>query len=423
MFVKLLLSLILISSAYVFNLVWLPERVIQLIQLGLIGFMFLIILAQQIYGKNSLEKLNFKQPLFLILTAVFLSMIIARSYHNQGYGLTVWAQRYMYFYIVYFFLHILRPSIRDIEKIFLTLGIVYAMSYFIQYLIYPTAIFDVRQDLDRGTIRIFLPGSSFMFLALFISLQRFYMTNKPIYLALVISFFAIMVLQGTRNSLAATGLVLILSLLFSKTIRSRYLIYFLIVVSFVPVYYLLEDIFIGLVEVSEQQSQNLESNIRIKAATFFLTDFFPNTLSYIFGNGQDHMNSIYGVRVDTYKLVHGYYQSDVGFVGEFSKFGLLFAIGAIWLFIKVFATRLRPEHNYVKYYLMRSAILLPFGSGFTTSFSIVTICMLLYIADKNINKTTDQDLAEAEEESEEQEPETQGIGDHEPAALEQPQGY
>jgi hypothetical protein len=417
MFVKLLLFLILLSSASVFNLVWLPDRVIQLVQMGLISLMLLVIIAQEMYGKTGTEKLNFKQPLFLILTAVFLSMVIARSYHNQGYGLTIWAQRYMYFYVVYFFLHILRPTIRDIEKVFLTLGIVYALSYFVQYLIYPTAIFDVRQDLDRGTIRIFLPGSSFMFMALFIGLQRFYMTNRPLYLALVISFFTILVLQGTRNSLAATGLVIILSLMFSKTVRSRYLIYFLVVSSFVPVYFLLQDIFVGLVEVSEQQSQDIESNIRVRAATFFLTDFFPNTLSYIFGNGQDHMNSIYGVRVNTYKLTHGFYQSDVGFIGEFSKFGLLFAIGAIWLLIKVFTTRLRPEHNYVKYYLMRSVILLPFGSGFTTSFSIVTLCVLLYIADKNINKTTDQHLEEAEEE--ERVTESLEISNTEPAALEQ----
>jgi hypothetical protein len=418
MIVKISLYLILISSAFVFNLIWIPHRSIQLLQFGITAIMLVLIIAQEIYGRDGSEKLNFKQPLFLILTGVFLSMIIAQSYHNQSYGLTFWAQRYMYFYVIYFFLHVLRPGIRDIERIFLTLGIVYAISYFVQYIVYPTEIFDVRQDAERGTIRIFLPGTSFMILALFLSLQRFYMTNRPGYLLLVISFFAILVLQGTRNSLAATGLVILLSLVFSKTVRSRYLIYFLILASFVPVYILLQDIFAGLVEVSEQQSQNIESNIRIRAATFFLTDFFPNTLSYFFGNGQDHMGSIYGVRVDMYKLAHGYYQSDVGFIGEFSKFGIFFAIGAIWLLIRVFSTRLKPEHNYVKYYLLRSVILLPFGSGFTTPFSIATLCVLLYIVDKNINKTTEQDEAE-EQEKEAPGAETSEIGDLEPAALEQ----
>ncbi len=391
---KMVITLILFSSAEFFRIVFLSSNIIFLIQFVITAMMFVILVVQEIYGKNGTIKLNFKSPIFLIYTGMFLSMIVAQAYHGQSYALTIWAQRYMYYYVFYFFLHFLKPDIKDLEKIVISLGVIYALSYFVQYAIYPTTLFDVRQDADRGTIRIFLPGSSFLTIALFICLNRFYLNNKLINVFLVLLFFSILVLQGTRNSLAATALVIFYSLIFSKTIRSRYVIYFLVLLSFIPVYILFQDIFAGLIELSEKESSSFESNIRVRAATFFLTDFFPNKLAYFFGNGQDHGRSEYGMRIGAYMLYRGYYQSDIGFIGEFSKFGIVFAIGAIWFLIKALTTKLKPEYAYIKYYIMRLCMLLPFGSSFTNSFSIVALCILIYIIDKNIYILKEEKLEE-----------------------------
>jgi len=346
--------------------------------------MFAVIIIQEIYGKGEAIKHNFKGPIFLIFTGVFLSMIIARAYHNQNYALTIWAQRDMYFYLFYFFLHFLKPDIKDLEKIVLTLGILYAFSYLIQYTIYPVTIFDVRQDVDRGTIRIFIPGGAFMILSLFICLQRFYIRNELRNIFLVLLFLGVVVLTGTRSSLAGMVLVIFYSLVFSRTIRSKYVIYALLVLSLIPIYFLFHDIFIGLMETSVRESQNFQSNIRIRAAKFFLTEFFPNTLAYIFGNGQDHMGSVYGLRVYSYKIFQGFYQSDIGLIGEFSKFGLFYAIGIFWVFFKVFTTRINPEYSYIKYYFLRTFILLFLGTTFTSPPSIATYCIMLYIIDKSM---------------------------------------
>jgi hypothetical protein len=385
MFNKILIFLILLCSAYFFQLAFLPEQLVYLIQFGVTGMMFVIIVVQMIYGYTYTQKLNFGYTVVLILASVFLSMIIAQAYHGQNYPLSVWANRFMYFYLFYFFLHLLKPEIKDIEKIIIILGAAYAVAYLVQFVIYPITIFDVRQEADRGTIRIFIPGGSFMMLALFFFLRKFYLENKMRYIFYVLLFYGILVMQGTRNSMAATALVIILSLIFSKTIRSKYIIYLLFLLSVIPMYMIFNEIFVSLIEKTEEQTVDFESDIRVRAATYFLTDFFPNKLAYFLGNSQDHMGSVYGMRVHTLKIAYGFYQSDVGFIGEFSKYGLIFALGAFWLLVKVLTTRLRPEHEYIKYYLYRSIILLPFGSGFTNPSSIAVLCLIMYIADCNIN--------------------------------------
>ncbi len=382
---KIVIFFILLSAAFFFRVVFFPTQFIYLVQFAVTAMMLAVIIVMEIYGKRDPITHNFRQPVFLIFTGVFLSMVIAQAYHNQSYMLTFWAQRFMYYYLFYFFLHILRPDTKELEKVILTLGIVYAISYLFQYAIYPTAIFDVRQDVDRGTIRIFIPGSSFMGLSLFMCLHRFYTSNKLRYIFLVLLFFSILILIGTRYALAITAFTAIMSLIFSNVVRSRYLIFMLFLISAIPVYFIFQDIFAGLIEVSEEQSETIQSNVRIRAATFFLTDFFPNTLSYFFGNGQDHMGSIYGLRVHAYKVARGFYQSDIGLIGDFSKFGLFFLIGVFWLLIKALRSPVKQRYTYIKYYLFNTVLALPVAGSFTNPFSIVTLCIILYIIDNSIH--------------------------------------
>ncbi len=384
---KVVIYLILLGSASFFNIVFLPSRFAFLLQFAITAMILVVLVVKEIYGKGETVKQNFRNPLFLIFTGVFLSMIIAQAYHHQSYIITAWAQRSMYYYLFYFFLHFLKPDIKDIEKIILTVGVVYAISYLIQFIIFPTILFDVRQDVERGTIRIFIPGSSFMSIALFYCLNRFYTTNKLYNVFLVLLFLSILILQGTRNSLAATFLAIILSLIFSQVIRSRYVIYFLIVLSIIPVFVLFQDIFQDMMELSQRQSRNFEGDVRVRAAIFYLTDFFPNALAYIFGNGEFHGSSIYGMRIFAYQVGYGFYHSDIGIIGEFSKYGLFFLVGVFMIFYKIFRAKLKPEYIYIKYYMFRTLLVIPFGSSFTAAFSVATICVLLYIIDKSNYET------------------------------------
>ncbi len=387
-FTTALLVLILLCAVSFYKIIWISEDIIYLIQAIVLGFMFVTLVFQIIYWKIPVIKHHFSVPVLLIFSGVFISMLMAYYAHKQGFEVSLWAQRFMYFYIFYFFLHIFKIPIYQIEKIIFIFGLAYAFAYLLQYFAFPTAIFDVRIDPSRSTIRIFIPGFSFMLLAFFFSLQELFYKNSLKHIIYLLLFFSILVLSGTRQVIANIALISFLALIFSKRIKSKLLIYFLAFLAAVAVYFLFHDIINSLLTISQEQTNDAQNEItRLKTTEFFLTDFFPNQLAYITGNGESHQWSAYGREVQSYKMQYGYYLSDIGFIGEYTKYGLFFAIGALMLLIRALKQKLPQNMLYIKLFFFSNIIALPVGAMFSQPYSIVAVCLLLYMIDRHIANT------------------------------------
>jgi hypothetical protein len=143
-----------------------------------------------------------------------------------------------------------------------------------------------------------------------------------------------------------------------------------------------QEIFVNLIDLSKQQSESITENVRIRAAYFFLTELFPNTLSYITGNGADSANSTYGFMIQMYKDAYGFFQSDIGLIGDYTKFGILYILGVLLILIKVIKSNIGEEYKYIKYFYLSVLLTLFTGGGpFAQADSIVGICITLYILD------------------------------------------
>lgn len=377
-----ILILVIASSVFFFRIVFLSKNQIYIIQFATILFLFLIILMQTIYWKIPLYKQSFTTPVFLIFAGVFLSMLTAKVSHNQGFGISLWAQRSMYFYVFYFVLHILKVPIKTLEKIIIISGVIYAFAFLIQYFAFPKVIFDVRQGVERGTIRIFLPGLAIMNLAYFIALTRIIFKNALNYIPYILLFFCIYILTGTRSMIAGPTIVTILVLILSNKIKSKALIIFLVISIVGTTYYMFQDIITNLVSISQEQTAHSEEDIRVRAAKFFLTDFFPNKIAYITGNGEGHQASPFGLAINAFKINYGYYQSDIGIIGEYTKYGAFFVLGVVILLYKGIFFSAEPRYQYIRYFFILTLISLPLAQGFTTPGYIITICILMYIIDR-----------------------------------------
>jgi hypothetical protein len=190
------------------------------------------------------------------------------------------------------------------------------------------------------------------------------------------------VLLGTRQVIAPAALVLLLNILYIKRIRSKFLTLMLIGIMAVPVYYLFKDIFIALFEVTQKQTANVSGDVRVRAAIFYLTDFFPNRLAYIIGNGVPSERSSYGILVSSLNKALGYYQSDIGIIGDFTYFGIFLVIAQITLYVHVMRIRLPHVMDFVKYYFFVLIITIFISGGvFGYAESVVIICILLYLID------------------------------------------
>jgi hypothetical protein len=364
-----------------------------------IALLFIILIVNIVYQKEVNFEKHFNFEVFLILLGVFVSMFMAQYGHDQSISTTLIAQRFMYFYLMYWVLHSIKPNIEDIEKVIFWLGITFSVLYLLQFFLYPTVVFDVRIAPTRGTVRIFLTGFTFLVLAYFLTLNRLFDYFSVGKLLSLFLFISILVLMGTRQVIFSVLLLTLLNVLFSKKVKSKVLIVLLISAAIFPVIIIFQEIFLSLLDLSKSQTENLAENVRIRATIFFLTELFPNTFSYITGNGADSTNSYYGFLIQMYRDAYGFYQSDIGIIGDYTKFGALFVLGVFIILLKTIFGKISSHYAYIRFFFISILLTLFTGGGpFAQADSIIAICLTLYIVDVDRHEEKYLEIQEMKEE-------------------------
>lgn len=383
---KVLFVFIVLCSFQFFQLSVFPQVALKLFEWVGVGLLFLMFVLHIFYGREKSVKMHFSLPIILIIVSVAISMFAAYIFHDQGFLVTGIAQRFLYFYLLYYVLHFLKIPGEFLVKTFLSMGIAYILIYLIQFNIYPTQIVDAKMFFDRGTLRIFMTGAGFFVVSYFIWLYLGFRTWKVKYFLYLFVGLIVLVLLGTRQMMAAIILLTIMFILRSRVVKSKFLIVLLIASISIPVVLMFQEIFLEMINITKTQSSSVESNIRIEAAKFFLGDYMSDPWCYFTGNGA-WGNSRYGIRVQRYSNDFGYFQSDIGLIGEYSKFGLLFVVGVIMILYRVLRAKLPEKLMFIKYnflgIIMTSVTGLgAFGSNGT---NILINCTLLYLVDLYIS--------------------------------------
>jgi len=380
---KIILFFIVLSSNSFFLFRYIPESTRDMLELVSLFLILLFVVANLLFSSSTTTKKHFSREVHLFLLAVFFSMFVADYYHNQNIGITLLAQRFMYFYFFYFLLHTFKLHARDIEKIMVTMGVLYVVFFVIQYAIHPAILFEARIDVDRGTLRIFLPALGFMFFTYYKFLQEYLTTQKLMYGALVFVFFLVGgVLQGTRQTMATMTLLTLGFIFFNKQVKSRLLNITLAVFAGFAIFILFHDMFLEILAATQQETTTSQPNVRVRAVRFFLSDFMPADIAYILGNGQDSMNSTYGQRIHIYRFARGFFQSDIGIIGDYTKFGILFVIAQLSVMIRLIFGKLPSQTSFMRYLFISIALVMFSGRNlFGTSDGIVFVTMILYLVD------------------------------------------
>ena len=384
---KFILISVILCSLELFTLVFLPDMVIEVVEMAGVGIILFFLLIYFVYGESRSGKKRFALPIWLVFIAVLFSMLGAFVFQDQSFSATAIGQRVIYYYLIYFLLHYMKIPLEYIRKVIVVFAIVYMALYIGQYLLYPTALIKSKMFIDRGTLRIFMPGAGFLVIAYFIWLHAFFKSYKFKYILLLIAALIVFVLLGTRQVLAAMLLLTIVFMLQSKVIKSRLLFFALIGIAIVPVYFLFQDIINSMLDLTVSQSQDAGSNVRVKAATYFLVDFNKSNWAYIIGNGAPGTSG-YTLRMADIAERYGYFRSDLGLIGEYTQYGVLFVIGVFIIFYRSLSSRLPEDLMFIKYNFLGIIITLVTGGGAFGSYSIniLTNCMLLYMIDVYLNE-------------------------------------
>jgi hypothetical protein len=354
-----------------------------MIEFATVALIIGLVLINRIYTPPGRLKMHFQTEILMLMLSVVFSMFIAKHYNGQDFKTTMIAQRFMYFLAFYYLLHDFNLKASDLMKLMLTMSIMYVLFFAAQYIAHPDLLFDIRIGEERGTLRIFLPGLGFMFFGYYRYLQRFLISQKIKYGLLVLAFFLVgAVLQGTRQVLASMTLLTMAFIFFNRQVKSRIIVIMIFAVAAVSIFFILQDMLMELFLLTQKEATEDKTNIRVLAMNYFLNDFMPSFWAYIFGNGVDSMNSAFGQRVHFLKIFMGYYQSDVGIIGDYSKFGILFVVAQLSIFLRIIFGKLHPDLSFLRYLFIGLFITLFSGRNLLgTGGGIVFITMILYIID------------------------------------------
>ncbi len=273
---------------------------------------------------------------------------------------------------VYFYLkqyHIPEDFVMRLIKLFIVGTFIIVIICYIQF---PHCWFGVSSDdvaealqenaEDRGTMRFSIAGKFLVSLLIFYQLQSFTMSRKSIFRLAVC--FAFLLLAGHRVPFVATALLSVLMIVFSKAIRAKTKIQLVgmmvVLCSLVFIIPATRNIIDKQTALTEEGGANGvgDDNIRIRMATYYLTEFnAPNDLYHeILGNGIYFPNSgEYSKRVDALQNAH-FFLVDVEYVQFFIYFGLLGMVVLILWYIAALSIKIPKDYVYVKYFFLYIAL-------------------------------------------------------------------
>lgn len=397
---RFLFFIILLSSLYFFTLKFANISIQRGIEF-LASMLLLSLITYKIFTQKNLFsiKTHYKSDILLLSLSVVISMFMAFAFHKQSFAITFFAQKHMYFLFFYFFLHIYRFDKKFLERTFLIIGVTWCLIYLIQYFIFPHIILNSRVHLDRNTVRIFFPGSLFALVAYFIGLNN--VLTKQIKLSylmyLAIFFIIVGLLQGTRANLATLVFTTGLFIIIHPNVKKRSLIILIAFFALLAVLAIFWKNFEALFNLTKQQiaANQHEDPIRKKTLKFFLTDFMPNKLCYVFGNGMEHGRSDYGKQIMSYMKDNWLFLSDIGFIGEYVIWGVLFVIIELKIIIGNIFRKLPHSVSYLRYVYIYVLLTNITGAGAFVGSSLITAHMImLYLIDVEIDKIQQPELTE-----------------------------
>lgn len=391
---KLYVFFILLVSVEFFTLSFIGEELQKNLEALAIISLVLLITAKFVTNPIRIKDSFYKEArkgIIIILIAVFLSSFSALWFYQQPLKITLIAQRSMYFYLLFFFLYQYKIDIKYLEKLLLFMGILFSIVYLSA--IFSPDIVTAKILEERGTFRIGLTGIIYINIGLFYSLEQIIYYKKKVYFFIAFLFLSNILITGTRSIIGITFLLSIIYLyqsFKSKKILSVILAISIFFIGGILFYSIIDFVLLLYKKALSGQEGNLQ--IRFTALSLIVSEFFKNIFTYFIGNGFASENSNYGLRLLYLKENYGVYQSDLGIIGDYTKYGLIYLI-AIFYIIKLVISNKKYYLNtfmlYSFYYIIFTMILL---SHFGTQSHIPAIVIIFYLLNKRIlikqNETT-----------------------------------
>lgn len=332
---------------------------------------------------------NFKNEIGLLAILPLISAFSSWYYRGQPVLVGLIVARTSLFWLLYYYLHKVRYSPQIIIQVITNIAIVSSVIYIAQQLFYPSLyLFNSLQHADEVEIRQGLYRfrlfqlNPYIFFSFYYYLWKF-IEKKEITSLGWVSFFLIAIyLTLTRQIYFCIFIPAILFPFFRRNdISTKTIMSFLIGVLLLCIAYQNIGTIIGDDFVKRTENESNENNIRVLSYIYYGLEYWVNEFNMIFGNGAASWgNSAYGNEIQDIEDNQGLFRADIGIVGNFNMYGIVYIVALFSLYIKFFKLyRLTPV--YIRLVLVASIINLPLACWTDDG---IFMAMVFYLIDFNV---------------------------------------
>lgn len=385
MFVLIALFCLISIRFWSFGLI--PDKVYDYLDDLVIVFLTCIVMHEKIKC-GSLKKGFFSINIVLLMFLPYVSAVGAYVYHGQNFIDSFLTLRVHLYWLLYFVLHYYNVDVNKLVRFLLVVGLIWAILNIVQQFTYPSYWFFSRSDTDdysilRAGVYRFMPfrhqyGMFFVFYFFYDYLK----TKRMKCLVYVLLGLAGFYFFGTRQFLAITVISLGVMLLWMNQGRRFFAMFLLFTSAGVVIYF--QDALLGkFIELSAEDLN--EDNIRLLAYDFYFNRYWPDdVISKVIGNGQNHsFNGSYAAEISRQEQDLRIFRSDIGLIGAYNKFGLLYVVAVLWYNIRGLKDVYYNKHNkFLKLFFLGTIILFPLSIYYSHPSSIPFFCLITYLIEK-----------------------------------------
>ncbi|MCD7972282.1 MAG: hypothetical protein LUG18_06395 [Candidatus Azobacteroides sp.] len=346
---------------------------------------------------------TFSLPVKLIIFSILFSAVTAKFAWSQPFSASFREIPHYLGYLLYFFLIKKDTSIRKVEKVMLTFTTLYVVLYLYQFVTHENIVFGVWENADvvRGIIRIIFSGEGFLFFGIAYFFHKILRKeNTRLSFIFLVILLVIMFMQVTRQYILAVGIMILLGLLRKSKLYMKILAVLFVFIAANIYQYSTNPLIEGIRESQSQNMEEKEDYIRIIAANYFLFEMAPNKLATVFGNGIPNHQTSYGREYyGNLTEEEGFYFVDLGLIGGYSLFGILFVIGYIIIGYRTFKYPPGDSGEYLRYYILMIFVMSLTSASVLGHGFVVPTAIVLYLYEKyRTHFLEEQALIEEEEE-------------------------
>lgn len=298
-------------------------------------------------------------------------------------------------FLLYFVLHALRVNERTIMTVIFTAAFCILFLQIFQQIFPSHALFGVKRDFSEeaeslsvtdfievrnGLYRYRISGILFTIIAMCYAWQQVLKTRSSKNLGFFIAFAASMYLFLTRQyMIASVGMCAFSVFLAGKSSLSSKLKLLVPIALLLLVLYMFSDALFGsLIEDTQNQTDNTESDIRTLAFAYYGNEIISNNLTMFFGAGVNSSSAAYASQ---YKM----FWVDIGLIGQWFVWGIGAILTYIVLLYKLFLKRKYEIAPWVRFMAFITFITSFLIYPYVTPMEFMPWSIALYVVDLHIS--------------------------------------